>query len=177
MESQIALLRGINVGGKNNLSMNELVGYFHEKGCHNVQTYIQSGNVVFEHDKTWGASEAAEIAQAIAASKGFSPHILILSAYDWLRVIDDNPFPTDDGKALHCFFLDSTPEQPNLARLDKLKTAAESYRLAGQVFYLFAPDGIGRSKLAAAVESALGIPVTARNFNTVQKLATMLHEA
>ncbi len=176
MKSQIALLRGINVGGKNVLPMKELVGIFRAMGCDKIRTYIQSGNVVFTSGRTWGAQEAETIREAIFDAKGFSPHVLILGEDAWHAATGNNPFPTTEGKALHCFFLDSKPEQPDLERLAGLRKETERFTLAGNIFYLFAPEGVGRSKLAAAAEAALGVPATARNWNTVMKLAAMLED-
>ena len=177
MKSKIALLRGINVGGKNSLPMKELVEIFCSLNCENIQTYIQSGNVVFESRKKWGEKEAAELREKIASKKGFAPNIVTLSEGELLKAIRQNPFPTVDGRALHYFFLDSKPKQPNLARLANLKAASEEFALIERVFYLSAPNGIGRSKLAPAVESAMGVSATARNSNTVEKLASMLRKA
>lgn len=174
MKSQIALLRGINVGGKNSLPMKELVDIFRVLNCENVQTYIQSGNVVFTSPKKWGDNEASVVQKAIASKKGFAPHILILSGDELLKAIRQSPFPIEEGTALHLFFLDSMPKQPNLDRLAKLKAASEEFALIENVFYLSAPNGVGRSKLAPAVESVMGVPATARNWNTVKKLASML---
>jgi len=176
VKSQIALLRGINVGGKNVLPIKELVGIFRAMGCDKIQTYIQSGNVVFTSDEKWGVQEAEGIRKAVFDAKGFSPHVLILDKAAWRAAIGNNPFPTTDGKALHGFFLDSKPERPDLERLVELRKETERFTLAGNVFYLFAPEGVGRSKLAAAAEASLGVPATARNWNTVMKLAAMLED-
>jgi uncharacterized protein (DUF1697 family) len=81
-----------------------------------------------------------------------------------------------EGKSLHFFFLASTPAKPDLDALAKLKSSSEEFKLGKNVFYLHAPDGIGRSKLAAKVEKALGVPATARNWNTVSKLMVMVHQ-
>lgn len=177
MKLQIALLRGINVGGKNSLPMRELVEIFHSMSCENVQTYIQSGNVVFQSKKNWGEAEAEELRRNISLKKGFAPHVVILGERDLLKAIEKSPFQVVDGKALHFFFLDSKPKQPNLERLAKLKAASEEFSLVEKVLYLRAPNGIARSKLAPAVESTLGVPTTARNLNTVEKLASMLEKA
>jgi uncharacterized protein (DUF1697 family) len=176
MNTYMALLRGINVGGKNSLPMKELVEIFTSHGFVNVKTYIQSGNVVFQSPGVAGDEVAESLAQAIERAKGFRPRILILDEGALLRAIENNPYPTDAGKALHFYFLDSAPEQPNMDRLETLKAPSEAFVLTGNVFYLYAPDGIGRSKLAPAVEAALGVPATARNWNTVAKLASMVAE-
>ena len=91
--------------------------------------------------------------------------------------IENNEFNTEDGKALHFFFLDSHPNNPNLERLMAVKSKSEEFKLHKKVFYLYAPDGVGRSKLAAKVEQSMGVPVTARNLNTVNKLIALVKQA
>jgi uncharacterized protein (DUF1697 family) len=87
--------------------------------------------------------------------------------------IENNPFSTAEGKALHFMFLERKPEKPDLAGLMAIKSKSEQFRLDKKVFYLYAPEGIGRSKLVAKVEPALGVPVTGRNWNTVNKLSAL----
>lgn len=174
MKSYIALIRGINVGGRNSLPMKELVDVFQSYGCQNIQTYIQSGNIVFQSGKRLDADDAGNIAKAILDLKGFEPRVLLVNAEILQDAIEENPFPTDNPKALHFFFFESHPEKPNRDRLISLKTESERFELGKFAFYLYAPDGLGRSKLGAAVEKALGVAVTARNWNTVDKLAAML---
>jgi len=105
------------------------------------------------------------------------PHTLILGEDDLHSAMENNPFSAADGKTMHFFFLESKPRQPNLDRLARLKAESEEFLLAENVFYLLAPNGIGRSKLAPAVESALGVPATARNWNTIAKLASMVERS
>jgi uncharacterized protein (DUF1697 family) len=172
----IGLFRGINVGGKNILPMRELVSILKEIGYENIRTYIQSGNVVFSSKKIIGPNAADEISREIERKIGFSPKVVILSAKQLQNSINNNPFPTIDGKALHFFFLESLPESPDIERLKLLKAKSEKFALKGRVFYLQAPEGVGRSKLAAAVEKSIGVPLTARNWNTVNKLSKMVEE-
>jgi len=176
LKSYIALIRGINVGGRNSLPMKDLVGLFHSLGYRNVQTYIQSGNVVFQSHKSLGASDSGNIANAILDLKGFEPRVMLVNAETLKSAIEENPFPTDNPKALHFFFLESQAEEPNLGRLMSLKAESERFELGKFGFYLYTPDGLGRSKLGSAVEKALGVAVTARNWNTVDKLASMLSQ-
>jgi uncharacterized protein (DUF1697 family) len=176
VNTHIALFRGINVGGKNMLPMKELVGILDELGFVNVRTYIQSGNVVLQSRKEVTPRVAAEIGRRVSERKGFEPTIVILSEAALQSAAQNNPFPTDDGKALHFFFLGTASKRPNLERLEALRAGSEAFELRGSVFYLHAPAGIGRSKLASNVEQALGVPVTARNWNTVAKLLTMAAE-
>jgi len=154
--------------------MKELVALFQSLGYQNVQTYIQSGNVVFQSNKSLGSGDSGNITKAILDLKGFEPRVMLVNAEILKSAIEENPFPTDNPKALHFFFLESQAEEPNLDRLMSLKTGSERFELGKFGFYLYTPDGLGRSKLGSVVEKALGVAVTARNWNTVDKLASML---
>jgi len=175
---RIVLLRGINVGGKNRLPMKELVSLLGDLGARNVRTYIQSGQAVFESGEEAPADLAASIREGIAERHGFEPHVLVLETQNLERAIAANPFPEadDDPKSVHLGFLDSVPDQPDIEGLDALKKASERFRLDGRVFYLHAPEGVGRSKLAAKAERLLGVPMTDRNWRTVRRLQEMARE-
>ncbi len=175
MTTLIALLRGINVGGNNKLPMKELSALLEEMGLREVQTYIQSGNVVFRCDLKNKAALATKITTAIKAKHGFAPHILLLEEAELKKAMAGNPYPEAESepKSLHLFFLDEAPHLPDLQALEALKTQSERFKLAGKVFYLHAPDGVGNSKLAARTEKLLGVAASARNWNTVCKLAEM----
>jgi uncharacterized protein (DUF1697 family) len=174
MNMYIALFRGINVGGKTKLPMKDLVSILETLDYESIQTYIQSGNVVFRSKKKIGENEIDEIRREILDKKGFEPNVILFSVEQLQKAIKDNPFATDEGKALHFFFLESEPPNPKLKQLDSLKIESEKFKLIGNVFYLYAPNGVGRSKLAAAVEKSIGVPVTARNWNTVSKIASIV---
>jgi uncharacterized protein (DUF1697 family) len=185
MATWILLLRGINVGGKNRLPMKELVQALEALKLENVKTYIQSGNVAFEAseqlveglgDRTTELGEAHRITAAIEASHGFKPRCLILSAAELEEAIASNPFPEAkaEPKSLHLYFLASAPKSPDLAAIEQAKAPSEAFQLIGKVFYLHAPDGIGRSKLAAIAEQKLSVAATARNWRTVQQLWEMV---
>jgi len=175
MNTFIALLRGINVGGHNKLPMKELIALLESGGLANVKTYIQSGNVVFQTPRNDRAELGAEVSKAIAQSHGFRPQVMLLSLGDLETAVSQNPYPaaTQEPKTLHFYFLETTPPSPDLTKLEALKTESEQFALIDTVFYLHAPDGIGRSKLAAAVEKALGVATTARNWRTVSKVMEM----
>lgn len=177
MNTYIALLRGINVGGRNILPMKDLVGILEGMGCEKINTYIQSGNVVFQSKEKQSSKIAGEISSKILESHGFEPKVLLLEIAELQDAIKNNPFETEDGKALHFFFLDSHPKDPDLERLMAVKLKSEEFSLNKNIFYLYTPDGIGRSKLAAKVEQCMGVPVTARNLNTVSKLIAMVKQA
>jgi uncharacterized protein (DUF1697 family) len=173
MQTWIALLRGINVGGKNILPMASLVADLHSLKLQNIRTYIQSGNVVFETRAKNRGPLAEKIAARIEQQHGFRPHVLLLSEAELQHAISANPFSDSDPKSVHFFFLDSTPTAPDIKSLDDAKAPREEYRIADQVLYLHAPDGIGRSKLAKNAERYLGVVATARNLRTVHKLSTL----
>jgi uncharacterized protein (DUF1697 family) len=175
METIITLLRGINVGGNNRLPMRDLVEILEEMGLQNVQTYIQSGNVVFQTDHTNLPELAHEMSAAIEESHGFRPKLMLLRLPELETAVANNPFPEaqHDHKTLHFYFLESVPPVPDLSLLTTLKTEREQFELTDKVFYLHAPDGIGRSKLAAKVEKVMGVATTARNWRTVSKLLEM----
>lgn len=174
MNTYIALFRGINVGGHNTLPMKKLKALLDELGCKEIHTVIQSGNVVFQHAAAGPQQLSEDISSKIEDSCGFKPKTLLLTKSDWEKIVKKNPFETTDGKSFNLYILESPALNPNLEKIDALKSATEQYKLTDQVFYLFAPDGIGRSKLAAKVEQCLGVSATARNWNTVTKLNALI---
>lgn len=171
----IALLRGINVGGNNILPMKDLRDLLKGLGLQNVRTYIQSGNAVFESEKTDATQLGLAIADEIEKAFNFRPKILIISKRDLDRAINNNPYPegTSDPKTLHLFFLSTAAVDANLSKLKELQKQTERFELIDRVFYLHAPEGIGRSKLAAQVEKNLGVAITARNLRSATKIAEL----
>lgn len=176
MNTWIALLRGINVGGNNILPMAVLKEILTIAGCKNVQTYIQSGNVVFESEIKDRLQLSRKIAVLVMEHRGFEPKVFLLSKRDLDSAIQENPFSEAgaDPKSLHFYFLDEPPKESNISALESIQSPTESFSLTDRVFYLFAPDGVGRSKLASSAERHLGVPVTARNYRTIEKLSSMI---
>ena len=172
MITYIVLLRGINVGGNNILPMKELVEILEGIGCTNIRTYIQSGNVVVESNKKKDQM-CRDIKSEILKVKDIEIDPIVLSLGDFESAVRGNSFNTENGKLLHLFFLSGDSSSPELSVLEKYKSASEEYELKGRVLYLYAPDGIGRSKFITKVQKAMGVPVTARNWNTVQKLISL----
>jgi uncharacterized protein (DUF1697 family) len=179
MKTYIALFRGINVGGNNMLPMKELAALLQSLGCQNVKTYIRSGNAVFGHKSPGISALTIKISAAIHKSHGFKPNVFVLEAADLEKAIASNPFPEaePDPKSLHVFFLASTPEHPDVKTLEKVRANSERFKLSGRCFYLHAPDGVGRSKLAAGAERLLGVPATGRNWRTVREIMAMVGES
>ena len=169
MPTYLALFRALNVGGRNILPMRELVALLEELGARSVRTYIQSGNAVFTTGGANPARLAGRIAAAVARRRGFTPHVQLLRLADLERAIRANPFPeaVAEPQTLHLGFLAAAPAKPDLPALEALRRPSERYRLAGRVFYLHAPEGVARSRLAAGAERVLGVALTDRNWRTV----------
>jgi len=176
MNTWIALFRGINVGGNNILPMAELRSELENLGYSNVHSYIQSGNVVFDTASNSRLSLANHIGQRIEDRYGFRPFILLLRPDDLAVAIEKNPFPETVAvpNSLHFAFLSEPPTSPDTEGLNKLKLPTERFKLNPEVFYLHAPEGIGRSKLAANAEKLLGVTATSRNYRTVLKIQAMI---
>lgn len=174
--THVALLRGINVGGKNILPMKELARMFADAGCTNVRTYIQSGNVIFE--KSAATTKLADmIAANIEKRFGFRIPVILRSSEQMRKTIRDNPFlPTvADQRWLHVYFLADAPNAGAIAGLDPARSTPDVFHVLGQEIYLHLPNGMGRSKLTNAYfDSKLSTTCTARNWATVLKLSAMM---
>lgn len=169
MNTYIALFRGINVGGKNALPMKELVSIMESIGTKNVRTYIQSGNAVFQSESKHISQLPLQLSAEIKKHFGFEPHIQILELERLNRAIAQNPFPEAESEpsSLHVSFLAAKPKNPDLNKINSIKKPSERFVLDENLFYLHAPEGIGRSRLAAGIEKILGVPMTDRNWKSV----------
>jgi uncharacterized protein (DUF1697 family) len=179
VETWVALFRGINVGGNNKLPMKELVATLESVGCQDVATYIQSGNAVFRSERTDASMLSDRISAAVKERHGFEPRVLVLGSEALERVFRSNPFheAESEPKSLHVYFLASSPGRPDLEALEEIRGDREQFVIDGDVLYLYAPDGVGRSRLAANAEKLLGVSATARNWRTVSKLLTMVRQS
>jgi uncharacterized protein (DUF1697 family) len=161
----IALLRGINIGPRRRVAMGDLRDVFTSLGYEDVQTYVQSGNVVFR-------SAARPEAARIAAELGQDIAVLIRSAREMACVVDGNPFlPRGaDPSHVHVTFLDGEPE----GEMEAPASGRDEFEIAGREIYVHCPDGYGRTKLTNALfEKRLGLPATTRNWRTVTTLAEL----
>jgi uncharacterized protein (DUF1697 family) len=172
MKTYIALFRGINVGGQTSLPMKEVSAVLEALGGQNVRTYIQSGNAVFQSGERSVSRLAGNIRAQIQQRRGFAPHVMLLTLAELNKAIANNPFPdaTAQPATLHVGFLAAVPNRPDLEALGLLKSPSERFHLHEKVFYLHAPDGVGRSRLAASAERLLGVPLTDRNWRTVCRI-------
>jgi uncharacterized protein (DUF1697 family) len=174
--SQLALLRGINVGGKNKLPMRDLAGMFEEAGCEKVRTFIQSGNVVFSATASVSKDLAGIVTSRIEERFGYKAPLILRTAQQLRSVIAGNPFSQAED-ILHVMFLADRPDQTKIAALDPDRSAPDRFIVNGQEIYLHLPNGVGKSKLTNAwFDSKLGTVSTARNWRTVTKLLEMMDE-
>jgi uncharacterized protein (DUF1697 family) len=178
VQTYIALFRGINVGGKSTLPMPGLVSALEALGACDIRTYVQSGNAVFRSPENNPAQLAARLSAEIGRRYGFEPWVLILKPEKIIAAMEGNPFPQAEANpsSLHVGFLATVPPNPDLEKLNSLKADSERFQLKGDIFYLFAPDGVGKSRLAANAEKALDVLMTDRNWRTVAKLREIVQE-
>jgi uncharacterized protein (DUF1697 family) len=170
----IALLRGINVGGHNKLPMAKLREIAADVGFVDVRTYIQSGNLVVSTDLD-PESAREVLVEGIRSATGLAVPVIVRTAQQWTEVIAANPFADapDPGTKVHVIFLSEPPSEAIVA-FDASAFTPESSAIVGAEIYLHLPDGIGRSKLAVAVNRIPEIAAgTARNWNTVLRIAAL----
>jgi uncharacterized protein (DUF1697 family) len=180
--THVALLRGINVGGRNRVPMPELRALMAGLGHADVATYIQSGNAVFTSSETDTTTLADELEQAIAAQLNVSCGVVVITKDELQQVIDDNPFPGEDNpKALHAVFRraeltgDEQAKVAAAADRAKAKGCDDEAVIVGRTMFLHTPNGLGRSELSAQLSRTPASRTgTARNWATVHKLRSML---
>ena len=176
MESLVALLRGVNVVGNNQISMDTLRKICVSLKLRNPQTFIQSGNVVFGSADSDLAKLAARLESAIEKRCGFRPSVILRSAGHLREVVARNPFPEGrnlDPAKLAVFFLAEKPSAEIAAKVAAISVGNEELHLVGRELFVYFPEGQGRSKLLPVLQRTLKMPATARNWNTVTKLLAM----
>ena len=177
-DTHIALLRGINVGGKNMLPMKELVAMFERAGCGDVRSYIQSGNVVFTAKPTLARRLPGLITKAIFDDYEYEIPIVMRTAAELESVASNNPFlkSGEDTKALYVAFLSEKPSKAAQNALDPDRSPPDEFALSGggREIYLNYLNGAGRTKLNTQyLDSRLKMTSTIRNWRTVLKLVEM----
>ena len=174
--SFVALLRGINLGPRNRVAMGELRSLFDDLGYANVETYLQSGNVVFRGRAAKAATLEGAIAKRIAADLGVDAKVLVRTGSEMARLVTANPLATKGVSAeqLHVTFLRSRPKASAVNAIDDAKFAPDRFAVHGREVYLRCPNGYGRSKLSNAFfERQFSTIATTRNWKTVTTLAKM----
>ncbi|NGO14281.1 DUF1697 domain-containing protein [Streptomyces sp. HC44] len=178
MTTYAALLRGVNVGSSKKVPMAELRTLLQGLGLGGVSTYLQSGNAVFTAEGRDEDSLAADITQAIEKHFGFTTDVLVRDHPYLQAVLDACPFPAAElqPKQLHVTYLSAPAGPERFASLDQQAFLPEEFRLGDRCLYLYAPEGLGRSKLAETLSRprlTKGLIATTRNWNTVVKLAEL----
>src|SRR5690242_11940237 len=193
MASHVALLRGINVGGRNKVPMADLREVVTSLGHTGVSTYIQSGNVLFSTAEDNTAKLAAALESAIEDRFGIWSSVVVLSRDELARVLAANPYPDEPNpRMVHVVFLNGSPPRDLLDRITAAESAAaakgsrDTVHSAGQpqALFLHTPDGFGTSELAQNVlkilappkKSKPGLAATARNWATATKLLSLSEE-
>ena len=177
MTTHIGLLRAVNLGAHNQVSMGALRDLLAELGLTNPRTLLQSGNVVFESSARSVARLEQDLEAAVAQQLGVTTAFFIRTAAEWEAIIKANPFRAEarsDPGHLLLLALKSAPTRAAATALQQAITGREVVRVVGRQAYAVYPDGIGRSRLSTAlIESRLGTRATGRNWNTVLKLGAL----
>lgn len=172
----VALLRGINVGGRAKLAMADLRAVVESCGHTAVSTYIQSGNIVFRSKIRDPQEVALELATDIAAATNLAPAVLVRTSEQWSALVAANPFVgRTENSHLHVVVLVEQPTS-QFESIDRAAFLPEEFAIGERHVYLLLPGGIGRSKLATAVDRQTRSQGTVRNWRTVTKLSGLLNE-
>jgi uncharacterized protein (DUF1697 family) len=177
MQTYIAILRGINVSGKNMIKMPELQTLFEGLGFNKVKTYIQSGNVIFKAAAKNSSEIEKLIEEKIFEKFSLKVPVLVKTKDEVDEVLQNNPFvkaTNVDVSKLHATFLSKEPEQANIDKISKDQYLRDEFILKGSTIYLHCPNGYGNTKLNNNFfESKLKVTATTRNWKTVNELANI----
>lgn len=176
MSPYVALLRGINVGGKNSLPMNRLAGMLESLGCSSVRTYIQSGNVVFAASEVLARRVPRDLSDMIRKKTRLDVPVIVRSSDEFAGAARKNPFLAADvdPKTLHIAFLADVPTPARVAGLDPGRSPPDELVVVGREIYLCLPNGVGKTRFTNAyLDAKLGTVSTLRNLRTVEKLVRL----
>lgn len=178
MPSYVALFRGINVSGQKTIRMEDLKTLFEDLGFERIQTYIQSGNVVFSTDRTATPAIVTAIEKGVRTQFGLQVAVVLRTGKELAEVVSGNPFPVETGKdaaGFHVTFLATAPDPTALDVLRQVRGDPDEIRIGSREIYLYCPGGYGRTKFNnTTIERKLGTVATTRNWKTVLKLLEML---
>lgn len=171
MKTHIALLRGINVSGQKIIKMAELRASLAKLGYQSIQTYIQSGNILFQAEGKRATTLQSEIKELIKQDFGFDVPIVMTTAEKLKSAVAQNPFADKDLSRVYLTLLEQEPEGEHIDHLKTFNYTPEEYVLEGKVVYLFSPIPYGNAKLSNNLfEKKLKVKATTRNWKTVNKL-------
>jgi uncharacterized protein (DUF1697 family) len=169
----VALLRGVNVGGRHRLSMEALAGYFEEAGCTGVRTVIQSGNVLFRASASVARAAPERVSARIHQEHGHRPPMVVRSAAELAKVAAGNPLLAGgcDEELLHVVFLARKPAAAAVAALDPARSLGDRFVVRGSEVFLYLPRGVSGTKLTVDyLDRTLGTMGTWRNWRSVRRL-------
>ena len=172
-ETYVALMRGLNVGSNNRLPMVELRAIFDELGCASVESYIQSGNVIFEATPALAKKMPSQVQTLLAERYGYRLPVILRTHAELSILQAQNPFaaPGQEVKYTHLMCLAREPDAAQCATLERERFAPDSFEVRGKDVYLYYPNGTARSKLTNAYfDKKLNTTSTVRNWNTLTKL-------
>jgi len=174
MNTYITLLKGINVGGHKKVPMADLREMLSKSGFENVQTYIQSGNVILQSSKNNISEIENNIQKSILDHFGFEVSVLVMTRQEFKRIFDDSPFKKEEEKASYFIMLHDTPDT-NLVKVASEKVYEdEEYKIIKNCIYYYSAKGFGQAKFNANFfELKLKTFATARNYNTMVKLLSL----
>ena len=174
----VAFLRAVNVGGTGKIAMADLKALAADIGLGEPKTLLQSGNLVFEAGAKSPAALEALLEREVESQLGLKTEFMVRTGSNLKEIIAHNPFPTEaknDPARLHVFFLKTDTTKSAVAALNAAIKGRETAKGQGSEIYISYPDGMGESKLTTAIiQRHLGTRATARNWNTVNKLAEMI---
>jgi uncharacterized protein (DUF1697 family) len=178
MHNYIALLRGINVGGQKKIKMADLRETLIKTGLNHVETYIQSGNVVFRDGESNKRVLESRIHKAILDDFGFEVPVLVVLEEDIKGILDNNPFDqNDEGNKLYYVLLKEPPGKDVINEFNELHFEQEDFYITDACVYLLCKKGYGNAKLSNnLVEQKLKVEATTRNLRTMQKLLDMVQK-
>lgn len=181
MQKYIAILRGINVGGHRKILMKDLREIFQKMNFKNVQTYIQSGNVIFEFDDTAGISHMEnQITNGIKTKYGFDVPVIVRKSEDLFEILNSNPFINSDDfdiDRLALTFLGKEPEADKVSIIEKIDFSTDKFKIIGNNAFVYCSGKYSDSKITNQFfENKLKIKATTRNWKTIKKLCELLEK-
>lgn len=173
----VALLRGVNLGGKNRLAMKDLARLCEGLGCRDVRTYLQSGNVVYRAAPELAGRVQTDLRSALATELGLDVPVITRDAHGLHAVVTGSPYIARglDPATVHAMFLADLPEASLVAALDPARSPGDAFEIANADVHLHLPNGVARTKLTNAwFDARLRTKSTVRNWNTVTALLSMV---
>jgi uncharacterized protein (DUF1697 family) len=181
METYISILRGINVGGQKKVLMDDLKKLYIEIEFKNVRTYIQSGNVIFDYEKSKPSQLAKQIEDKISEKYKFHVPVIIRNSFELQEILNNNPFLKEkniDIEKLHITFLSDEPEKKKAEEILKFNYNPDKFICSKKEVYVYCPNGYGNTKLNNTFfERKLNVSATTRNLKTVNELTRIAQMA